>query len=57
MFAEKPSPVLKLMSEPVKLLDENMEFNTAALEFMHDSSTNYLVVGVIGIQKFINTKY
>lgn len=57
MFAEKPSPVLKLMSEPVKLLDENMEFNMAALEFMHDSSTNYLVVGVIGIQKFINTKY
>ncbi|KAL0878539.1 hypothetical protein ABMA27_003627 [Loxostege sticticalis] len=46
----KPSPPLKLMTEPVKLLDENLEFNNAALEFLHDSSTNYLVVGIMGNQ-------
>ncbi|XP_028179127.1 protein SMG9-like isoform X1 [Ostrinia furnacalis] len=46
----KPSPPLKFMTEPVKLLDENLEFNNAALEFLHDSSTNYLVVGIIGNQ-------
>lgn len=45
---QKPNPPLKLMTEPVKLLDENLELNTAALEFLHDSSTNYLVVGIIG---------
>lgn len=37
------------MSEPVKLINENFEFNPAALEFMNDASTNYLVVGVIGL--------
>lgn len=37
------------MTEPVKLLDENLEFNSAALEFLQDSSVNYLVVGVLGI--------
>ncbi|PZC75353.1 hypothetical protein B5X24_HaOG206448 [Helicoverpa armigera] len=47
---QKPSPPLKFMSEPVKLLDENLELNTSALEFLHDSSTNYLVVGIIGTQ-------
>ncbi|XP_075976934.1 nonsense-mediated mRNA decay factor SMG9 isoform X1 [Anticarsia gemmatalis] len=46
----KPSPPLKFMTEPVKLLDENLELNPAALEFLHDSSTNYLVVGIIGTQ-------
>ncbi|KAJ0176162.1 hypothetical protein K1T71_008336 [Dendrolimus kikuchii] len=46
----KPPPPLKFMSEPVKLLDENLEFNPAALEFLHDSSTNYLVIGIIGTQ-------
>ncbi|CAB3255608.1 unnamed protein product [Arctia plantaginis] len=43
-------PPLKFMTEPVKLLDENLELNNAALEFLHDSSTNYLVVGIIGTQ-------
>ncbi|XP_059062121.1 nonsense-mediated mRNA decay factor SMG9 [Achroia grisella] len=47
---QKISPPLKQMTEPIKLLDENMEFNSAALEFLHDSSTNYLVVGIIGTQ-------
>lgn len=46
----KPSPPIKFMTDPVKLLDENLEFNPAALEFLHDSSTNYLVVGIIGTQ-------
>ncbi|XP_026752531.2 nonsense-mediated mRNA decay factor SMG9-like [Galleria mellonella] len=46
----KISPPLKQMTEAIKLLDENMEFNNAALEFLHDSSTNYLVVGIIGTQ-------
>ncbi|XP_049874848.1 nonsense-mediated mRNA decay factor SMG9-like [Pectinophora gossypiella] len=46
----KPVPPLKQMTEPIKLLDENFEFNNAALEFLHDSSTNYLVVGIIGTQ-------
>lgn len=45
---QKPLPPLKYMTEPVKLLDDNLEFNNAALEFLHDSSTNYLVVGIIG---------
>lgn len=36
------------MTEPIKLLDENLEFNPAALEFMNDASLNYLVVGVVG---------
>lgn len=47
---QKPSPPLKFMTEPVKLLDENLELNPSALEFLHDSSTNYLVVGIIGTQ-------
>lgn len=47
---QKLSQPLKFMTEPVKLLDENLEFNSAALEFLHDSSTNYLVVGIIGTQ-------
>ncbi|XP_026330791.1 protein SMG9-like [Hyposmocoma kahamanoa] len=47
---QKPPPPLKLMTEPIKLLDENLEFNNAALEFLQDSSTNYLVVGIIGTQ-------
>ncbi|CAG9135889.1 unnamed protein product [Plutella xylostella] len=47
---EKPSPPLKIMTEPIKLLDENLEFNPAALEFMNDASLNYLVVGVVGTQ-------
>ncbi|XP_063385175.1 nonsense-mediated mRNA decay factor SMG9-like [Cydia fagiglandana] len=47
---QKPSAPLKYMTEPVKLLDENLEFNSAALEFLHDSSINYLVVGIIGTQ-------
>lgn len=45
---EKPSPPLKYMTEPIKLLDENLEFNNAALEFLHDSSLNYLIVGIMG---------
>lgn len=36
------------MTEPVKLLDENLEFNSAAYEFLNDANSNYLVVGVIG---------
>ncbi|XP_026731017.1 protein SMG9-like [Trichoplusia ni] len=47
---QKPSPPLKYMTQPVKLLDENLELNTSALEFLHDSSTNYLVVGIMGTQ-------
>ncbi|KAG6440984.1 hypothetical protein O3G_MSEX001590 [Manduca sexta] len=47
---EKLAHPLKYMTEPVKLLDEDLEFNNAALEFLHDSSTNYLVVGIIGTQ-------
>ncbi|KAM3961968.1 nonsense-mediated mRNA decay factor SMG9 [Aphomia sociella] len=47
---QKASPPLKQMTEPIKLLDENMEFSNAAMEFLHDSSTNYLVVGIIGTQ-------
>ncbi|CAH2982815.1 unnamed protein product [Chilo suppressalis] len=47
---QKPNPPLKLMTDPVKLLDENLEFNNAALEFLNDSNTNYLIVGVIGTQ-------
>ncbi|XP_013191537.1 nonsense-mediated mRNA decay factor SMG9 [Amyelois transitella] len=47
---EKICHPLKQMSEPIKLLDENLEFNNAALEFLHDASTNYLVVGVVGTQ-------
>ena len=57
---QKPSPPLKFMTEPVKLLDENLELNTSALEFLHDSSTNYLVVGIIGktiIHIILFTKY
>ncbi|CAK1543061.1 unnamed protein product [Leptosia nina] len=46
----KPCIPLKLMSEPVKLLDESLEFNPAALEYLNDNNTNYLVVGVIGMQ-------
>ncbi|XP_052742186.1 nonsense-mediated mRNA decay factor SMG9 isoform X3 [Bicyclus anynana] len=38
------------MKEPVKLLDENLEFNSAAFEFLNDSNSNYLVVGVLGTQ-------
>lgn len=41
------------MSQPVKLLDENLEFNTAALEFLNDSNNNYLVVGVMGMYCYI----
>lgn len=47
---QKPSPPLKYLTEPIKLLDENLELNTAAMEYLHDSSTNYLVVGIIGTQ-------
>ncbi|XP_045499743.1 protein SMG9-like isoform X1 [Colias croceus] len=46
----KPCPPLKVMTEPMKLLDENLEFNLAALEFLNDNNTNYLVIGVIGMQ-------
>ncbi|CAH2090306.1 unnamed protein product [Euphydryas editha] len=46
---QKSNPSFKLMVEPVKLLDENLEFNSAALEFLNDSNTNYLVVGVLGL--------
>lgn len=45
---QKVSPPLKPMLEPVKLLDKHFVFNSGALEFLHDSSTNYLVVGIIG---------
>ncbi|XP_037873055.1 nonsense-mediated mRNA decay factor SMG9 [Bombyx mori] len=47
---QKVSPPLKPMLEPVKLLDKHFVFNSGALEFLHDSSTNYLVVGIIGTQ-------
>ncbi|XP_045451849.1 protein SMG9-like [Melitaea cinxia] len=47
---QKSSSSFKTMVEPVKLLDENLEFNSAALEFLNDSNTNYLVVGVLGTQ-------
>lgn len=46
---QKSSSSFKTMVEPVKLLDENLEFNSAALEFLNDSNTNYLVVGVLGM--------
>ncbi|CAG9583162.1 unnamed protein product [Danaus chrysippus] len=46
---EQKCPV-KEMSQPVKLLDENLEFNAAAVEFLNDSNNNYLVVGVMGTQ-------
>ncbi|XP_053608359.1 nonsense-mediated mRNA decay factor SMG9-like isoform X2 [Plodia interpunctella] len=48
--SEKVSPPLKQMTKPIKLVDENLDFNNAALEFLHDSSTNYLVVGIVGTQ-------
>ncbi|KAL4711166.1 hypothetical protein ACJJTC_009537 [Scirpophaga incertulas] len=47
---EQKTIPLKIMSEPVKLIDENLEFNNAGVEFLSDSSTNYLVVGVVGMQ-------
>ncbi|XP_047533724.1 nonsense-mediated mRNA decay factor SMG9-like [Vanessa atalanta] len=47
---QKSNAVFKLMAEPVKLLDENLEFNSAALEFLNDSNSNYLVVGILGTQ-------
>ncbi|CAH2258921.1 jg12583 [Pararge aegeria aegeria] len=47
---ERKDQKFKLMSEPVKLLDENLEFNNAAYEFLNDANSNYLVVGVIGTQ-------
>ncbi|CAG4996544.1 unnamed protein product [Parnassius apollo] len=46
----KPTAGLKLMTKPVKLLDENLEFNQSALKFLQDCNTNYLVVGIIGTQ-------
>ncbi|XP_050343997.1 nonsense-mediated mRNA decay factor SMG9-like [Nymphalis io] len=47
---QKSSQNFKSMTEPVKLLDENLEFNSAAFEFLNDSNTNYLVVGILGTQ-------
>ncbi|XP_052742185.1 nonsense-mediated mRNA decay factor SMG9 isoform X2 [Bicyclus anynana] len=47
---ERKEQKFKLMKEPVKLLDENLEFNSAAFEFLNDSNSNYLVVGVLGTQ-------
>lgn len=38
------------MKEPVKLVDENLEFNSSAVEFLQDACTNYLVIGIIGSQ-------
>ncbi|XP_047508380.1 nonsense-mediated mRNA decay factor SMG9-like [Pieris napi] len=46
---QKPC-ILKTMSEPVKLLDENLEFNNTALEYLNDNNSNYLIIGVIGMQ-------
>lgn len=36
------------MSKPIKLIDESNEFRTSALEYLQDSNSNFLVVGVIG---------
>ncbi|CAH0726977.1 unnamed protein product, partial [Brenthis ino] len=47
---QKLSQPIKLMTKPVKLLDENLEFNTSAVEFLNDANSNYLVVGIIGTQ-------
>ncbi|KPI92599.1 Protein SMG9 [Papilio xuthus] len=46
----KPTPTLKLMSNPIKLLDENLEFSQSALKYLQDCNTNYLVVGIMGTQ-------
>ncbi|CAH2041489.1 unnamed protein product, partial [Iphiclides podalirius] len=46
----KPIPSLKLMTKPVKLLDENLDFNQSALKFLQDCNTNYLVIGIMGMQ-------
>ncbi|XP_013136250.1 PREDICTED: protein SMG9 [Papilio polytes] len=46
----KSPPILKLMTKPVKLLDENLEFNQSALKYLEDCNTNYLVVGIMGMQ-------
>ncbi|XP_072931261.1 nonsense-mediated mRNA decay factor SMG9 [Epargyreus clarus] len=48
--AEKPSPPLKKFPEAIKLLNENLEFNTAPLQYLNDSNSNYLVVGIMGTQ-------
>ncbi|XP_045773885.1 protein SMG9-like [Maniola jurtina] len=47
---ERKDQKFKLMTAPVKLLDENFEFNSAAYEFLNDANSNYLVVGVLGTQ-------
>ncbi|XP_045536869.1 protein SMG9 [Papilio machaon] len=46
----KPTPTLKLMTKPIKLLDENLEFSQSGLKYLQDSNTNYLVVGIMGTQ-------
>lgn len=49
LFSEhKVAPSVIKMKEPIKLLDENLEFNNSAVEFLYDQSTNYLVVGIMG---------
>lgn len=39
-----------IMSESMKLIDENSDFISSTGEFLQDNNTNFLVVGIIGAQ-------
>lgn len=38
------------MKKPVKLIDNYMEFNTQALDYLIENQNDFLVVGVLGSQ-------
>jgi hypothetical protein len=42
------------MTRPLKLIDDYLDFTTAASEYLLETNTNFIVVGVVGKKNNIN---